>query len=167
MNPTRSIKRRLFTLAAAGSLVLCVLAATAWICRPRGAHTFLFLGWFCNVFASTEGIGLHIWVAFDSEASTFVSHWDHLGLTIGSEHRHVDGLETYWFIFMFYPLVVSILASLPVAWLARRCIRHRRLEGTCPACGYDLRATPERCPECGTAVPQPQPQPQPQKAGNA
>jgi hypothetical protein len=50
-------------------------------------------------------------------------------------------------------LVASPLLVPPLLWLRRsRRTRRARKIGTCPACGYDLRATPDRCPECG-AVP--------------
>ena len=49
------------------------------------------------------------------------------------------------------PLWPFALALLPAAWLLFRGRRSRRwaAEGRCGACGYDLRESPDRCPECG------------------
>jgi predicted amidophosphoribosyltransferase len=47
-----------------------------------------------------------------------------------------------------------VLLLPPAVWLngLRKTRRAKRL-GLCPSCGYDLRASPERCPECGVTVP--------------
>jgi heme A synthase len=50
----------------------------------------------------------------------------------------------------FHPLWMA-LASIVVLAATWRKVSHTVRPGQCRRCGYDLRATPERCPECGTA----------------
>jgi hypothetical protein len=64
------------------------------------------------------------------------------------------GGKMYRVYFPFWGLTLASLIAPAIAVIGYRRRRHRHRRGMCPRCGYDLRATPQRCPECG-AVPKP------------
>jgi hypothetical protein len=62
-------------------------------------------------------------------------------LTVGNGGEAPGVLLPCWF------LALTFL-TLPALWIWWRLTRITPT-GVCAACGYDLRATPDRCPECG------------------
>jgi hypothetical protein len=57
-----------------------------------------------------------------------------------SQTSHIVALP-FWMIC----LVLSVIPTIGGV----KAVRRRRQPGKCRVCGYDLRATPDRCPECG------------------
>ena len=53
------------------------------------------------------------------------------------------------------PTALSFILSIPALIFARRSAvkAYRRRHGLCLSCGYDIRVSKERCPECGFNIP--------------
>ncbi|MGE5611597.1 MAG: hypothetical protein ACM359_20270 [Bacillota bacterium] len=96
-------------------------------------------------------------------------------------HHPNPALHQFWYfgIPLWFPCSVTALGSIPTLLAIRRAIlasvhwlwtlpfktinsriRLRRIQqGLCLHCGYDLRASTDRCPECGSPIPNTAPAP--------
>ena len=163
------MKRLLFNSLALVSLLLCVATGVLWVrsywaedvvthFAPReGVDAMLnWSAWSVNgscglwrIFLPSERILLHgpflQWDSAPAAAVTPIETWYGFGL------ERADW-RTGWIVAVPHWLPVMLLAICPSWWLVlwKRKRTALRMVGCCKACGYDLRATPERCPECGT-----------------
>ena len=123
----------------------------------------VILGWFWNpTWAAAERIELH------ADRGHGIFSIAYFGVAVMSEKGHLagpfgvatfdetsaDGVSDGVREIMvpdWLPILLFLL--LPLRCAGRAVIgRKRRKPGLCTTCGYDLRATPDRCPECGTAA---------------
>ena len=81
--------------------------------------------------------------------------WNDYGFyTADTQHEPGNQLYTLWLVPLPLSPIAAITAMPPLVWMflaSRRYLKRRRngLCGLCVNCGYDLRSTPDRCPECG------------------
>jgi hypothetical protein len=133
--------RRLLSILTSLSLLLCPVLVGVWLYTSRAEATRFLLD--TRMLIVTLGArGLHLMTDRSIWAAGYPFHL----LGFGASNVNGMGCLTvpYWFL-----LILTLI--LPALML---CSRHRRPKsqsGRCPNCGYDLRATPNRCPECGIA----------------
>lgn len=110
-------------------------------------------GWHWSYRSESEMDALYGMIIFDAERPEFW-RWLPFSFERGQPAETFSESPPYaggWQVTGSYWLILTVVAILPgwqmLALLARR---RRTGRGLCRRCGYDLRASADRCPECGT-----------------
>ena len=148
-------RRRIFTALSVLSLLLCVATLALWV------RSY----WRYDLIERFSRRDLHFWIIISLPGRIDLVRVQPFSplegnaalLRIVPKLQYESGDVSQYLVqyvkFVSVPhwslaLLFAILPALHLRAAIRS--RRRRRAGHCPRCGYDLRATPERCPECGT-----------------
>lgn len=152
----RRLARHAFTAFAALSLLLCLAVCVLWVrSYPHGQDLYEHWaeGFYGSTFVNSRRGSLNlIHYPRVGDAGENEHGLDLLGLTLSAGDGLSRGAGVYHYALdIRYWVLFALTAAPPLWWAVGRLLSRRggAVRGLCPACGYDLRATPDRCPECG------------------
>jgi hypothetical protein len=150
------MRSRLLTLVAATGLLMAIATAALWLRSAVAPQVDFFI-----VISPSRNYGLGtehgaIIGFLQLEQPQYRSNVASDIQVVRAGFRYLrmtsDGMRRYNLVVPFWFLTVVWLVP-PLLWVVRRNrIGRRRRNRLCVICGYDLRASSDRCPECGTAI---------------
>jgi hypothetical protein len=160
----RCVLRRIIPIFA---LVMCACVALVWLLSAHSAALLMFADTtVARRYAAVSCIRGHVeFVAMssvppDSERTGDYSRFvrgdpyvlgTHLGtIALPMSSQGYVAVIPYWLLMVAaaaYPVTCGVRS-----WWLRRRSDLRAGRGMCLVCGYDVRATPARCPECGAVA---------------